>query len=121
MLATAAGAATGVLLVVGWMQVLAFWPACFGAVGGAALGAVGFLVGSMLRSGASERTAAHKRSFWRIRVGGDSTLVARARGLASRTGRTILRLGTGAFEVPTKRPPKSGPPRAAVRATRSGA
>ena len=106
-LATVAGAAIGVLLVVGWMQVLAFWPACFGAVGGAALGAVGFLVVSTVGGGASERTAAQKRSLWKIRVGGDSTLVAKARGLASSTGQTILRLSTGAFEVPAKRPSKS--------------
>lgn len=103
LLATAGGAAGGMLVVVGWMQVLAFLPAAFGAVGGAALGAVGYVALIALRGGTGERASAQRRSFWKLRVVGDASLIGKARGLASRTGRTLQRLGSGAFEVPPKR------------------
>jgi hypothetical protein len=105
-LAVAGGAAVGVMLVAGWMQVVAAGPALLGCLGGAAIGgAVHFLIGLWRQQG-RETVVSRRRSFWKVRLGGDATLIAKARGLASRTGATIRRVSTGAFEVAPGRKPK---------------
>ncbi len=67
--------------------------------GGAVVGAVLGLAASLAQQLAGVGSATVERRFWKVRVEGDATVLARARGLASRTGRTLRRVVTGAFEV----------------------
>lgn len=99
----AIGATAG---LAGWLTAASFLPEVsadtmvYGGVGGAALGAVCGACAWMLRHAPPEVNV--QRRFWKLRVADGSPNAARARGIASRTGRTLHRLVTGAFEVPPK-------------------
>lgn len=81
------------------MQVVAAGPALLGCLGGAAIGAAVHAGVGLWRQQGRETVVSRRRSFWKVRLGGDASLIAKARGLASRTGATIRRVSTGAFEV----------------------
>lgn len=104
------GAALGLLLVAGWMGLIAWVPALCGLLGGAAVGALLAATGSAILAARGVAPTKMTRDYWKIRVLGDASLLARARGLASRSGVTLRRLATDAFEVqvppPIQRPGK---------------
>ena len=99
----AGGAALGLLLVAGWAGLIAPFPAMCGLLGGAGLGAILTAAASAALTAREVAPTRLRRDYWKIRVLGDATLVGRARGLASRTGQTLRRLTTDAFEVKAPR------------------
>ncbi len=67
---------------------------------GAVLGAVvSVLTSKRVETLLPEGPATLSRSYWKLRVDADAMAIARAKGIASRTGRTLQALVSGAFEV----------------------
>lgn len=106
LLGAGSGAALGLLLVAGWMGLVAAGPALLGTLGGGLVGGLFAAVGSAVLTAGSVAPTKTTRDYWKIRVLGDANLLARARGLASRSGVTLRRLATDAFEVQVPPPVK---------------
>lgn len=110
LLGAGSGAALGLLAVAGWMGLVAFVPATLGALGGGVVGGLLAAMGSVIVAARGVAPTKMTRDYWKIRVLGDASLLARARGLASRSGVTLRRLATDAFEVqvppPIRKPGK---------------
>ena len=102
-LGASGGGLLGLLAVVGWTGAVMLAPTALGLLGGACLGALGGAVVSALWSTPAPATRRVVHPYWKVRVTGDASLVARARGLASRTGVALRRMATGAFELPPPR------------------